>query len=473
MVRFTKISWLLCVGLIALLCGCERNDREVPPAPNAETTKSSTPAVLPSKNLPAKPPNPITAPATSVSAPPLLTKPFHADFVEMPGDVLPIWRQYRDKRPTLVIFSPDPMLMVIDPQANEQVAALVERGQPKDFLLRGRTQVADPIFLPSQTLTAALDSQFFSRILWVMPPPSSGQEIRPELLPAQMQQTGVLTAAEAEALTYDNGIHNGTLRGIPFMATIGGPLPKLDGPIILHFDFNFFSDQYHNEITTPIFTLLHNTLKALRQTGWQPLAVTFAISSEEGDFPLELRFIKTLLDEVFVNPKRLDEGLPESWALRKNAMYAETFFQTEAILDNYLHMEELRPKDASVKYDVYRALMMVKDQETALAYLDQAIGMDKGYAFEYIKLINTAKTKLRPAEALVYLKKVKKLLPQNPFVRLETVNVMMQLKMTKEARELVQELQGVPWSPVYYPNIRPALKELEAQVHSQPSAEQN
>jgi hypothetical protein len=41
---------------------------------------------------------------------------------------------------------------------------------------------------------------------------------------------------------------------------------------------------------------------------------------------------------------------------------------------------------------------------------------------------------------------------------------MLQLRMFKEAEGLLRELQGLPWSPVYYPKIHTALKELEEQL---------
>ncbi len=415
-------------------------------APTAETPPSST------------------VPASTAPAIPLLSKPQPAYFVEMPSDALPVWRRYRNERPTLVIFSSDPMLMAIPPQVSERITALVEQGKSAEFPNYGRVQLADPLLLPEHTLSAALHAGFFGRVVWILPPQETGKEIPPDTFRRQLVQNGILTEAETSALTHTNGRYQGTLQGLPFMAVVAGPLPPLDGPVILHFDLNFFTAQYRNEITTPLFTLLHGTLVALRQTGWPTMAAVFSIGTEEGAFPLEFRFVKNLLADIFADPTLLDSGLPEAWALRKDALYQETFFQPEAMLNNYLHMEEIRPKDASAKFDIYRALVMLKDRESALGYLDEAIKLDKGYAREYINLATTASSKGRDSDALAYLTKAEKLLPKNPFVRMEAANVMLRLGMKREAAATVRELQQFPWSTVYYPNIHSALKELAERV---------
>ena len=410
--------------LLTLLIGCDRQ-REKPLA-STEAAKTLSDG---QKNRG----NTTTGLIPAISAPPLLTKAVPASIIEMPSDALPVWRLYREYRPTLVILSSDPMLMTVAPQVREEVTALVKHGKPEEFLKWGRTQTVNPLLLPEQTLTAALQSNFFGGIVWVLPPPTKDQEISPDDFRKKLMDHGILTKNEAANLSFANGIYTGTLQGLPFQATATGPLPQISGPVIVHLDFNFFTFQYRNEVTTPLFSLLHGTLVALRQTGWQTLNITLAATTEEGAFPLELRFIKNLLAEIFAQPERLDQPLPEAWELRKEALHTETFFQPETILDHYLRIEKLRPKDASVKYDIYRSLIMLKEREDAMVYLDEAIKLDKGYAREYINLATRAIDKQYFADALVYLKKARGLLPDNPFVTMETTNIMLRLGMNKEA----------------------------------------
>ena len=446
--------WTVLLLLFVLLSGCDRAESPVP-EPQIERVQnagSTTTAATQEKANLSPPP---LAPS------PLLTEPAELTTVEMPGDVLPVWRQWREQRPTLVIFAKEPMLMEIEPQTIETLDNLINQAGPEQFLRGSRLQKAEPVFLPEQTLTAALRHDFFSKVIWVAPPPKPDEEISQETFLKQVQDHGILSADEIASLEIGEHFYEGIRRGTPFQISIDGSLPRLEGPVVVHIDMNFFMALYDSEVRTPIFTLLHDTLSALRITNWPTLVTTLTLATEEGATPLEMRFIKTLLTEIFAEPQRLDADLPEAWDLLREARYLETFFQPERVIDLYLRMEQLRPNDAAVKFDIYRILYTLKDREEAFGYLDRAIALDPGFAVEYLNRAVQAVSKEQYQDALAFLEKAMKLMGDNPFLRMEAVKVMRTLGRDEEADRELSRLRTLPWSPIYYPNIRIALDQLE------------
>lgn len=402
-------------------------------------------------------PIPTQAPA---SAEKLLNISANLKVVELPSAAIPIWRTCRDQRPTLALFSADPFLDPIPEQLRTAVSALVERGENSDFQTRAKVRLADPLLLPQQAVSAAVQGGFFSKILWVFPLPDEGNDVSLDVFRQQLIDGGLLEKDEADKLSLENGVFYGTLRGLPFQAATMRSLPSLDGPVVVHLDLSYFSALYRNEVTTPLYTLAHQTLEPLRKAAWPTPLATLSVSTEEGAVPMELRFLKDVLTETFAHPELLDAPLPESWTLRKDARYYETFYQGEIVLSSYLAMEKLAPQDASVKYDLYRVEMGTKEVETALGYLAEAVSLELGYGQEYVSLGLQFLERGRTEEGINLLQRAAGLFPDNPFIRLALAENYLILGKRQPALEIIQKLRELPWSPVYYPEMPELLLSL-------------
>lgn len=382
--------------------------------------------------------------------------------LELPSAALSIWRNFTGQKPTLVLLSNHPFLQPIPAPLAPAALALAKSGSPEDLRRRGTSLTADPLLLPAMTLTAALQSGFFAKVVWVIPSQAEAEKFDVALFRQQLLETGAATPAEAGAFVADRKAFSGRIQGVPVLAVHHTMLPRLQEPVLLHIDLSYFQALYQGEIKTPLYPLLAATFTNLSQNLPPALAVTISLSNLEGGVPLASRFVGNDVAAFFRNPLLPNQPLPETWAQRANAIYLENFFQNENIRDIYQQLREASPTDASVPYGLHAIYRQLNQGDQALHSLQEAVRLDPVYALEYLFLANLAKEKQLPEQQLRMLEAARQALPENPFIPLQMVETLLQLKHYPAAAALTKELSALPWSPLYYPQLPEFLRELAA-----------
>lgn len=439
------IALLICLFLF-LLVGCEQT-------PPAQQTEQPAPIVT------AKPAT-ATVPATGVG---LFHQPITVPLLELPSEALTYWRSASNEKPALVLFSFDPLLKPIDPSLQAQARTLALTGSPEQLRLHGSFNTADPIILPVQALSAAIDAGLFSKIYWVFPSKVAPEQLTLEQFREQMQEKNILTAEEVAAIKINTGVYTGQLRGIPFEALHYQMLHEISEPIMLHVDMGFFRGLYDNEIKTPLYTLLRDTADSLRGLNWQPLATTLSASTLEGAVSLEVRFLIKNLAELLENPTLLDADMPQTWKLRSEALYAGDMYSETKQIELSQQIVELAPESAAAHYDRFQALFMNKQIEPALQELAQAIRLDPGYGASYIQLAQMAAEDGNTGKALELLGEAEKLFPENSFISLQMAHL---LAFDQQYAEASAQLDRLPqqWSTLYHDTIPGVIAELRQQI---------
>ncbi len=430
--------------LPALLLGCEKK-------PETPVATAPPPAVAAANQ-----------PATTTAPGSLFASPIEPDLFEQPTDALVRWRQFRAAKPTLVLLSFDPFLQPLSPELRSEAVALAQTGNAAELTTRARIFRANPALLPTQTLSAALEAGVFSRLCWVFPSTVKPEDLTMELFRKQMIDAKFFSEAEANSLQLADGVFSGTLRGIPFQAIHPWALPELEGSLLLHIDLSYFRGLYKDTVTTPIYQLLHQTATALRESGWQPEAVTLSFSTEEGAVSLDTRFLLRDLATMLRQPAILDGEPPTHWNQRAEAFYGADVFTAEKMLELVEQMVAVAPDDPSVQYDHYTTLFAAKKLEPAMAALDRAVAGDPGYAYAYAELAQIAIKDRNAQAALELLQKAAAAYPENPFIPLQMADVQINTGAGQEALKTLQPLKQLTWSNAYHDDI-PALLERMSQ----------
>lgn len=405
----------------------------------------------------------------------LFKEPVTPAVYELASGGLATWRQHAEIKPALVLFSLHPFL---DPLRNENVHGIkefVRTAAPTELIRRTRLQTPDPILLPPQTTSAAIAAGLISELIFVQP---STQKMTEASLASFQQRTfdaGFLTAEEARALTLKDDTISGTVRGIPFRTVHLDALPKITGPVLVHIDLGYFKELYVNAIKTPAYPLIYKLISEIREADWSTLAVTLSYSNQEVDFSLESRFMIATLADVLYHPALLDGGIPASWTLRANALYAAEMFAESKAQELLAEATLTNPDDPAAFYDFSLVLFRLKNNPEAFAALDQAVALDKGYARAYLDLTNAGMALGDKEQSLKLLSKAAASFPDNPFIRISRCDLLIRLGRGSEALPLLQQLQELPWSTVYHPGVPGLLQEMievaEEQLKNNSAAE--
>lgn len=408
----------------------------------------------------------------------LFDKPIEPVVLELPSEALPYWRDAATgSKPALVLFSIHPLLQPIDNELKDDVSELMSNGSIRDFVLHGSLYRADPLILPTQTLSAAIDAKMFSEIIWVFPSTATPDQMQYDLFRKQVTDAGFLTESEGDALNLDGGIYSGTVRGVPFRAVHPAVLPEIDKPMILHVDLGYFKGLYQGEVKTRIYDLLLNTALALNETGWQPILTTLSYSTFEGTFSLDVRFMITNFADLLRDPTLLDGTMPQNWALRSEALYAVNFFLEGKVQEYYEQAAREYPEDAAAQYDLYKHLFFEQRKiDEGLKALDKTVALDRGYAAAYLELAQIANNDNNFGAALELLTKAAPVVPENPMINLYRAQFLIQSGRKDEALPLIDQLETLPWSQHYHPDVPQLLEQMRSVEFNPPemeSAEKN
>ncbi len=379
---------------------------------------------------------------------------------ELPSQAPQIWRKYKQQRPALVLFSEHPFLQQIPPQLHTRINSLLEEGTADDFYRHGSIQRCDPLLLPMQTLNAALSQQYFSEIIWYFPFRQNLADVSIDDFRTQMTKAGFLNTAEADKLKIiEEGVIEGDVQGVPLRIIHPlASLPEINRPILLHIDLGYFRGLYINEISTPAYDLLQETVELLRDSQWNTLEITLSTSTEGGNYSLATRFVIADLARLLTNPALLDDKMPASWKNRKEAMFNQNFFQ-ESKARELIQLNAMKfPNDPTIQYDTYQLLIKAGDNQTAFNHLDKAVVLDPGYAEGYLVLAEKGQKEGWYAQTLIFLDKAAKVYPQNPFILLQKADLLISLKRESEAKSIYSQQQKCSWSKFFYPTISEELK---------------
>lgn len=406
------------------------------------------------------------SPAQSTEAPPvtrqLLNAPEEPSVVELPSEALPVWRQYRSSKPVLVLLSQDPLLAQVPEPLREEALNMVSSGSKEELAAATDIMSANPVLMISMALSAALEAGCFSRVVWVLPSEEAIDGLSVETFRKQLQDLGAVDKKEATSFSQvAAGSFAGTVRGVRFEAVHPEALPDIHEPIVLHIDLSFFQALYKGEIKTPLYPLLAQSLDLLRQKQWHCAATTISLSNLGSRIPLASRFVGYDLAAFFHDPTIFDQPLPESWDLRARALYLENFFKKEEVRELYLKMELKEPGDPSIKYALYQVARQFKEVDAALDYLAQAVELDRIYALEYFALADVAREQQLTGQVLRMLGLAQNAFPENPFLRIRLAEQLLAVGERDHAKELIDELQKLPWSKVYYSRALANLQELK------------
>lgn len=455
---------LCLLTLAAILAGC--------PAQTESPTAAVEPLATPAPGGAPDQGSSLAATVTAeVIARPILAQPAEAVMVELATDALPIWRAYKDRRPTLALLSNDPFLQPIPADLLARAKALALHGSSREVRKQTAPFATNPVLLPTMALSAALAADFFAEVVWVVPAANGPESFSLADFRRQLEESGVASKEEAAAFQQGEGGYRGAIRGTPFRAVLHSELPNLAGEIVCHLDLSFFAPLYKNEVRTPLLPLLNNTLATLNQAAWPVVATTISLSNLDGATPLDSRFLQDILREIFAQPSLLAADPPMVWKGQTDLFYLANLFQYEQAVETASAMTTAAPKDAAAHYALYKVSRLQKQSAEALASLDRAVALDAVYALEYALLAPVATSKGRPDEAARLLTLAVGALPGHPHLQLDLAYALSLAGEQARAVALLDNSLVSDWSEIYYPGLAATLLEYRTTIAAGQKAE--
>lgn len=409
--------------------------------------------------------------AVQLSPPTMTTKsPFREAMepilYELPSGALATWRDFAPLKPALILFSSHPLLLPLYEEDRRDIRNLILNAPHQEIVRRSRLWSADPLFLPPQTISAAIDAGLFSELIFVFPTDKNGEEVSLAAFRNQAMAAGFLTKSEAQALTLNEGIISGSVRKTPLRVAHPLRLPKLLKPTIIHLDLSYFEKLYINEIKTPVYDLIHATILDIKDAAPPTLAVTLSYSNQEATYGLESRFMINDLAAILRNPQYLDTTAPASWSLRASSFYFATMFSESKADELTLQAAKANPDDPAALFNL--AVLHLKQKRSAegFAALDKAVALDRGYALAYLDLAMNGRAMGEKEKSIELLRKATEAWPENSISRVDLAYLLLENDHRKEAAALLQELKKLPWSVNLHPQIPGFLNALSDAAQS-------
>lgn len=390
----------------------------------------------------------------------LFKEPIEPKVLELPSGALAVWRDFARQKPALVIFSSHPLLTSIPEDARQQMRDFVLTAPAAEVVRRARFSTADVALTPPQTVSAAIDAGLLGELVFVQPTTREAGEISLAEFQQRSFVAGFLTEQEALALKLHDGTISGTLRGIPFRCVHPTALPKLDRPVIIHIDLGYFQDLYINDVKTPLYELLYQTARNIRAAGWPALAATLSYSNQEVEFSLETRFMISNLATILLHPELVDGAVPPSWKLRADARYLRAMYDETASREMIEKAAEIAPEDPDSLYALVLQLFSERRPDKAFSLLDRTVALDPGYALAYLELGETALLSGHLKKSMELVSKAQRFFPGNPFIRMSLADLLIRDKRGEEALPILHELQQLPWSTTYHPQVPATINQM-------------
>ena len=359
--------------------------------------------------------------------------------VELPQEALKAWQLHNVKGKSLLLFSSDPAITPLDGRTE----ALVNKGVPggvwDGLLAKGYNT---PAYYPVKSFNyvyAAHKAGMISKVYWVPPTKESVGKEPLEKFKEYLKSMGA-SGPELDALVQKKNSIEGSVNGIPFYISDLKHLPRPKEEVVVQFDLSFFTGLYENEVKTPMLEFFGSFMNALAASGVRASDAVISYSNAGGLVPLEYRFVGDYLYTWLTKPGRLKDGPPISWYLRSQAMYYETFYQLEDVLQSYSDAIKSDPDDASLKYSFSAAFFSAKDYDKFKTELDSAVKLDPGYAPAYTTYAQYFLSKDMPAAAEPLLDAALKATPDDLSTWETFYNLCMKKKEYTRAAEAAQKI---------------------------------
>lgn len=452
---------------VLFFSSCERAPEEASkPEPDKQPSAAAEASVAPSQEMPVE-----QSSAPAVGPVDLMNEPIQLQRFESVAEALPVWRQFANQQPALLLLSGSPQLIPPPTDLLEQVDYLASKGD--STAIRDASLKSNPAALmhPSMALDIALRNQWFREWTWLLPmrDPSLSPDL--EAIQSQFTERAMLSPAEVDSLVLDQQVLTGSIRNLPFRAhKIAQPL-SVAGPVIVHIDLGYFQALYKNEIATPILKTIYQTLATLKEQHIEIHAVTFAYGHLDNQIALDVRFVGEILATLFAHPELLSKPVPANWQRQADSIYLSNFFEKERIDALHKAQEQDDPDAAWVKFSLFRAAAAQKQGEEALDYLAEAVARDPMYAYEYGNLARLAYEHNRPDETLRMFSLATRAFPDDPFIKLRMAELAIELGDSKTALHLVEQLSQLNWSPYYHRQMPDYLENLKNRIEEVMSQE--
>ncbi|MDH3999524.1 MAG: hypothetical protein OET90_11900, partial [Desulfuromonadales bacterium] len=327
------------------------------------------------------------------------------------------------------------------------------------------------LLLSDMTVDTALRNNWFSGTYWALPLRDAAQNLDLDTFRQQLQDAGLASESERDSLSLEQKVFTGTLRDQSFTAATLPNISLKQQPVIIHIDLSYFQPFYKNEISTPLYSIIFETMTRLKSMQLETLAVTFSYNHSDNQIALDVRFLGEMLQWLIEDPSRLEQKIPLKWQRQRDALYLANFFKKEEVRELYLAQEKDDPEAAWVKFNLYRSAVEHKEGNKALDYLSQAVELDSAYADEYFALSTLAYERGRPDESLRMLKLASNVFPNDPFVTIQMAQIANELGDKETALHLVKQLQMLVWSEFYYSDMPQYLEGFLDVIESETTQE--
>ncbi|MBI5190403.1 MAG: hypothetical protein HZA22_06985 [Nitrospirae bacterium] len=291
-------------------------------------------------------------------------------------------------------------------------------------------------------LAAAHRAGIIRKVYWVPPSKKPVGDEDFDSFKGYLMDIGV-AEAEVEALKRTDYSIEGRLNGVQFYICSIKDLPNIPGGAALLVDLSFFSETYENEVKTPFLDRFGGTVEILGRRVPKVASAVISNSTMLGTVPLDMRFAGGYVKAWLTSPDRLVSGPLRQWELRSQAMYHDTFYQMDDALDSYLEAVKLAPDDASLRFDLARALNRMKALDPLKNEIDMAVSLDPGYYPQYFVFARALLDNEVPWAAEVCVKDAIKVNPMDPRSYDVLYEVYESEKMYDKVAEAVEKVIGL------------------------------
>lgn len=332
--------------------------------------------------------------------------------VEGPHLALKTWQEKRFANKTVVFLGSG---LGIIPYNDKAVASILKRMRAGRWggLLEKEypTSKFYPVG-PSTYLYLAWKAGMVKKVYWV--PPTKGS-IGKGIIYDPMAFIGGLgfNKDSAKDVKMTGTSVEAKLNGVPVCICGLKDLPALRNVVVV-IDLSFFPPLYKDEIKTPFLDLFRGFMATLKARRLKASYVFISNSTGMKLVPMEFRFVAGYLKTFFREPWKLKDGPLPEWEFRSRGMEYNTFFQPDDMLRNYKQAVKHSPGDASLRFDLSKAYLYVKNAAEIRKNLDEAVRIDGGYYLQYIEMGSYFTAQGMPEDAEYFLKKAQESCPDDP-----------------------------------------------------------
>jgi tetratricopeptide (TPR) repeat protein len=334
--------------------------------------------------------------------------------VELQHDTVRAWLGKTGKTKPLIVFSD--ILGMYRPSSEAEIEAAIRDAKAGNWDRALSKPYPTPEYAPiniGNYIYYLYRLGVISEVYWV--PPVRGS-VGNEPLDSFKEYLANLGASDVElaGLKQEAGYIRGTVNGVPIHVTgLGDLVPPISDSLMV-IDINTINSLYRDEVTEPMLDLFAGFITALASA--RPLVSHAAVVNNTifGDVPLERRFIGSYFERFLTDPEAISSSPPDTWLIRSEIMYKDTFFQVDESLELCKKAVEVAPDDPDARYELALGYFGTKDIDPMIENLIKAVELDRGYYLAYIKYAGYFSEKGFLGAALHLLDKADAAVPGDP-----------------------------------------------------------